>query len=122
MWRAKRAVRRNHHATGEQAGDRVDRDDFERFAFEEPRENARHAPGEQRLATAGRSSQHQTVIASRRNLERAPGELLANNIGKIRSGVVDPFSRSRTWGTLEMIRLQLMDSVAKCSWRAHGQR
>ena len=47
------------------------------------RQDARQPPREHRLAGAGRPDHQQVVTAGRRDLERAPGERLAANVGEV---------------------------------------
>ena len=85
MRRAKRALGDQPRARRQQADDRVDRRDVERLVERQRRQDARHASRHHRLAGARRSDEQQVVTAGRGDLERAPREQLAADVGEIRA-------------------------------------
>jgi nitroreductase len=71
-------------ACREQAGDRVDPRDLERFLERQRRQDPRQAPGQHRLARPGRASEEEVVPPGSRELERPAGALLTADVREIR--------------------------------------
>ena len=83
MRRTERRVADERMLGREQPGDRVDARDLERLIGAERGQQPREPAGEHRLAGAGRPGEQQVVPAGRSELERAPGALLAADVGEV---------------------------------------
>ena len=71
-------------ARWEQAGNRMNSRDLERFLERELRQDARQPPGEHRLARPRRARKEEVVPPGSRKLERSAGALLPVDVGEIR--------------------------------------
>ena len=72
-----------HVAAAKDAGDRVNRDHFERFVFGQSWQDGRHSACEHRFACTGRSHKQHIVSAGRSDFERPFCSMLTNDIGKV---------------------------------------
>ena len=98
----------------EQPRDGVNRDDFERFFFCESRQDRGQAAREHRLPRTGRTDHEQRVGAGRRDLERALGDVLADDVGKVHD-VHPGLARGglRRTGAVESTEMQLQNDVVE---------
>jgi hypothetical protein len=77
----KRPRRTDTDVAAQQSRDRLNGDYLERLALAQPRKNAREASRQQRLPTTRWPAQEKPMTARCRDLDRATGYLLANDIG-----------------------------------------
>lgn len=73
-------------AVPEQAGDRMDRRDFERLGIGQRRQQPGHALREHGLARPRHAEQEDVVPARRRDLDRTFGQLLPGDVGEVGLG------------------------------------
>jgi hypothetical protein len=83
MWRAEWPGDGHGGVRQWQSGDGVNRDDLERFLLGERREDGGHPACEHGLPRSGRADHQQGVRAGGRNLQRAFGHVLADEIGEV---------------------------------------
>jgi hypothetical protein len=83
MRRAKGPPANEAAARGKRAGDGMDRRDHQRFVEAQRRQQSRQPSRQHGLARARRTAHEQVMSARRRDLQRAPPQCLATNIGQI---------------------------------------
>ena len=84
--RAEGRERDQRPARLERPRDRVDARHLQRLFVRERRQDPRQPPREHRLARAGRSREQEVVTTRGGELERAPGALLAADVGEVGPG------------------------------------
>ena len=89
------------------------RHDLERFALRERGENRRQPAREHRLPRSGRTDQEHVVPARGRDLERALGGRLADDIGEVRFVAVRRGRWRGPWRRRELPRAKLLDQIPK---------
>ena len=107
-------------AAAELARDRGDHRYFQRLAWLQRREDARKTCGEQRLARA-RGTAHQQIMAARGgDFERALGDFLSLDLGKI-GPAVRRLGLGQQWHRTQACALQVREQRQEVGRSDHGE-